>query len=109
MFALAHLDFTPVLWPYYVAVAAIYGTVAYLTDSILPAIVLHTGGNLYSNFDLWLNGRAEWQAATSPSELIWSTGPDASFWTTTAGFLLTCAVMVWAYTRLARSAGQQSR
>ena len=27
MFALVHLDFTPVLWPYYVAVAAIYGTV----------------------------------------------------------------------------------
>jgi membrane protease YdiL (CAAX protease family) len=49
MFALVHLDFTPVLWPYYVAVAAIYGTVSYLTDSILPAVVLHTGGNVYSN------------------------------------------------------------
>jgi hypothetical protein len=27
MFAIVHLDFTPILWPYYVAVAAIYGTV----------------------------------------------------------------------------------
>lgn len=27
MFALAHLDFTWILWPYYVVVAAIYATV----------------------------------------------------------------------------------
>ena len=36
MFALAHLDFTLVLWPYYVAVAALYGTVTSMTGSILP-------------------------------------------------------------------------
>src|ERR1700753_2785607 len=59
MFAIAHLDFTFVLWPYYLAVAAIYGTVTHLTRSILPAIVLHTSGNLYSNFDLYLHGQAE--------------------------------------------------
>src|SRR6185503_18277583 len=52
MFAVAHLDFTWSLWPYYVAVAAIYGMVTYLTDSILPSIVLHTGGNIFSNTDL---------------------------------------------------------
>jgi hypothetical protein len=39
MFAVAHLDFTLILWPYYVAVTAIYGTVTYLTESILPAVV----------------------------------------------------------------------
>jgi hypothetical protein len=50
-----------------VAVAAIYGTVTHLTGSILPAVVLHTGGNLYSNLDLWLHGRAEWQAAPGTS------------------------------------------
>ncbi len=42
MFAIAHLDFTFILWPYYVAVAAIYGTVTSITGSILPAVVLHT-------------------------------------------------------------------
>jgi hypothetical protein len=36
MFAVAHLDFTLILWPYYVAVAAIYGVVTYLTQSICP-------------------------------------------------------------------------
>ncbi len=67
MFAVAHLDFTPILWPYYVAVAAIYGIVAHLTQSILPAIVLHTAGNVYSNLDLWLHGQAEWQKSTGSS------------------------------------------
>jgi membrane protease YdiL (CAAX protease family) len=74
MFAVAHLDFTPILWPYYVAVAAIYGSVTWLTKSILPAIVLHTAGNLYSNFDLWLHGQAEWQAAAATTPA----GGDAS-------------------------------
>src|SRR5690606_13282026 len=81
MFAVSHLDFTLVLWPYYVAVAAIYGTVTSLADSILPAVVLHTGGNIYSNLDLWLHGQAEWQAASLGAEsLVWATGADTSFW-----------------------------
>ena len=70
MFALAHLDFTSVLWPYYVAVASIYGSVTYLTNSILPAIVLHTSGNIYSNSNLLVHGQAEWQASAGPAALI---------------------------------------
>src|SRR5689334_2593224 len=42
MFALVHLDFQLILWPYYVAVAALYGVVTSWTNSILPAMVLHT-------------------------------------------------------------------
>jgi membrane protease YdiL (CAAX protease family) len=102
MFAVAHLDFTLILWPYYVAVAAIYGTVTYLTKSILPAVVLHTGGNLYSNLDLWLHGQAEWQAAAGPAALIWKTGADKSFWITSTALLLVAAGMVWAYFKLVR-------
>lgn len=101
MFAIVHLDFTPILWPYYVAVAAIYGTVTYLTDSILPAIVLHTGGNIYSNLDLWVHRRAEWQTASSASALIWKTGADASFWISAVVLLVVAAAMVWAYFVLA--------
>jgi len=103
MFAVAHLDFTLILWPYYVAVAAIYGVVTYRTGSILPAMVLHTCGNLYSNLDLWLHGQAEWQAASGPAALVWQTGADASFWTGSAALLLVTAAMVWAYGRLARA------
>jgi membrane protease YdiL (CAAX protease family) len=101
MFALAHLDFTPILWPYYVAVAAIYGTVTSLTDSILPAIVLHTAGNIYSNLDLWLHGQAEWQAGTAPAALIWQTGIDEPFRNTSIALLAVATLMTWAYSRLA--------
>jgi membrane protease YdiL (CAAX protease family) len=104
MFAVAHLDFTPILWPYYVAVAAIYGVLTYLTNSILPAVVLHTCGNFYSNTDLWLHGKAEWQTPSGPAALIWTTGADKSFWTGSLALLLTATAMVWAYFRLARAA-----
>ena len=103
MFAVAHLDFTPILWPYYVAVAAIYGVVTSLTKSILPAVVLHTSGNVYSNIDLGLNGQAEWQAASAPSALIWHTGADGSFWIASVGFIVAAGAAVWAYIRLARA------
>ena len=104
MFALAHLDFTLILWPYYVAVAAIYGAVTYLTQSILPAVVLHTSGNIYSNITLWLTGQAEWQASSGPAALIWTTGADASFWIAGSACLIVSAAMVWAYVQLARAA-----
>jgi hypothetical protein len=86
------------------AVAAIYGTVTYLTKSILPAVVLHTAGNLYSNLDLWLHGRAEWQEGSSRAGLIWTTGADPAFWAASAGLAVATAVTVWAYFRLARAA-----
>lgn len=101
MFAVAHLDFTLVLWPYYVAVAAIYGTVTHLTKSILPAVVLHTGGNLYSNIDLWLHGQAEWQTSSGSALLVWKTGADASFWSSSIALLIVTAAVMWAYRKLA--------
>lgn len=104
MFAVAHLDFTPVLWPYYVAVAAIYGTVTYLTGSILPAVVLHTAGNLYSNLDLWRHGQAEWQSPAGPAALIWTTGIDPSFRNAGLAFLVVTGATGWAYVGLARAA-----
>jgi membrane protease YdiL (CAAX protease family) len=104
MFAVAHLDFTLILWPYYVAVAAIYGTVTYLTKSILPAVVLHTGGNVYSNMDLWLHGQAEWQTSSGPTELVWKTGADASFWSANFALLIVIALTVWAYFQLRHAA-----
>lgn len=100
MFALVHLDFTPILWPYYMAVAAIYGTVSFLTDSILPAIVLHTAGNVYSNLDLWLNGSAEWQTGSQTAGLVWTSGADRPFWTLSAALVLGVAVTWWAFRRL---------
>jgi membrane protease YdiL (CAAX protease family) len=107
MFAVLHLDFTPILWPYYMAVAAIYGTVTHLSGSILPAVVLHTAGNVYSNLNLWRHGQAEWQASSGPAVLIWQSGADALFWTATAAFLAVATAALWACSRLARVASQR--
>jgi hypothetical protein len=72
--------------------------------SCLPAVVLHTGGNIYSNITLWLTGQAEWQASSGPAALIWSTGADASFWIAGSACLIVSAAMVWAFFQLARAA-----
>lgn len=107
-FALVHLDFTVILWPYYLAVAALYGTVTYLCGSILPAVVLHTGGNLYSNLDLWLRGRAEWQTGAEPGQLIWETGSDPAFVHALVGLLAASLATAAAFHRLARVARPDS-
>jgi membrane protease YdiL (CAAX protease family) len=109
MFAVAHFDFTLILWPYYVAVAAIYGVVTHLTDSIFPAIVLHTAGNTYSNLDLLLRGQAEWQAAASRDALVWVTGADAAFVQMGVAFAIVAAAALWAFRRLARTTRAHTR
>lgn len=106
MFALAHLDFTLILWPYYIAVAAIYGVITHTAGSIFPAIVLHTAGNLYSNFDLYLHGQAEWQAPAMQAASIWKTGPDESFWISVAALAATAGLTAVAYAALRRASGR---
>ena len=71
-----------------------------LTGSILPAVALHTSGNIYSNFDLWRHGQAEWQAASEPTALIWQSGTDASFWMSSVTLFIVGTAMVWAFARL---------
>ena len=100
MFGVAHLDFTPILWPYYLAVALIYGLVTSLADSILPAMVLHSAGNVYSNLDLWLHGQAEWQA---PADGVSGGG---SGWATGALLAVAIAASVVGFLGLARSAAR---
>jgi membrane protease YdiL (CAAX protease family) len=101
MFALAHLSFTWVLWPYYVAVQLIYGSVTYVTKSILLAVALHALGNTYSNFDLWLHGRSDWQTGLAGTKFVWETGADWALWSMVAGFVVCAALAVWATKRLA--------
>jgi membrane protease YdiL (CAAX protease family) len=96
-----HPEVTLILMPYYVAVAAIYGTLAYLTNSILPSMVLHAGGNILGSMDLLARGRAEWQASSTPAPLIWETGSDPSFWLSCAATVVVGTAVVWAYCALA--------
>ena len=83
------------------AVAAVYGMLAYLTNSILPSLILHAGGNMFSYLNLLTRGRSEWQASATPAPLIWETGTDAPFWLSCAAFLTVGSAAIWAYRALA--------
>ena len=97
-----HPEASIVLVPFYVAAAAVYGALAYFTDSTLPGMVLHAGGNMLSAFDLFTRGRSEWQLSVEPQPLIWETGADAAFWGNVAALLIVATLTVWAYASLAR-------
>lgn len=99
-----HPEVGLVLLPYYIAVAAVYGGLACLTDSTLPSMVLHTGGNMFSALDLFTRGRSEWQLSTASKPLIWQAGPDAAFFMNLLALLVIGALAVWAYAVLARVA-----
>ncbi len=97
-----HPEVGVVLLPFYIAAAAVYGALAYVTDSTLPGMVLHAGGNMFSAFDLFTRGRSEWQLSAEPQPLIWETGPDVAFWGNLAALAIVAALTVWAYSALAR-------
>jgi membrane protease YdiL (CAAX protease family) len=99
----AHSEVGVVLLPFYVAVAAVYGTLAYVTDSTLPGMLLHAGGNVFSAFDLFTRGRSEWQLSPEATPLIWETGPDVAFWGNVAALLVVAALTGWAYSTLANA------
>jgi membrane protease YdiL (CAAX protease family) len=109
---LRHPEVGLVLLPYYLAASAVYGALAYLTDSIFPSMVLHAGGNMFSAFDLVARGRSEWQLSTAPRPLVWQTGPDAAFWGNVVALFVVGTLTVFAYaalagvTRRARAAGR---
>jgi membrane protease YdiL (CAAX protease family) len=107
LFGFAHFGHPEVglaLLPYYLAVAAVYGSLAYFTDSTLPSMALHAGGNIFSAFDLFVRGRSEWQLSTAQPRLLWETGPDAAFIGNVVALLVVSALTVWAFAGLARTA-----
>ena len=108
LFGLGHLTHHPdsmlAMMPFYLAVAAIYGGLAYLTNSILPGLVLHAGGDVFSLTRLWATGLPEWQATSNPPPLVWETGTDAEFWGYLAAFIVVGAAASWAYAALANVA-----
>ena len=105
----SHPEVGVVLLPFYVSVAAVYGALAYFTDSTLPGMLLHAGGNLFSIFDLFARGRSEWQLTAEVRPLIWDTGPDAAFWGNVAALVIVAALTVAAYGVLARTMPKTQR
>ena len=107
VFGLIHFTHAEVgltLLPFYMAVAAVYGSLAYFTDSTLPSMMLHAGGNIFSAFSLFATGRSEWQLSAAQPKLLWETGVDAAFIGNVLALLVASALTVWAFAGLARSA-----
>jgi len=83
LFGLLHFSNHPsdvlLMLPYYVAVSAVYGGLTYAADSILPALVLHSAGDIVVLTRWWATGRPEWQVGATPPPLAWDRGIDAAF------------------------------
>ena len=98
MFGLLHFPNHPgavvSMLPYYIAVAAVYGGLTWGANSILPALVLHVGGDIWSLTRLWATGQPEWQLSTTAPRLLRESGVDASFLMVTAASMVLGAATV---------------
>jgi membrane protease YdiL (CAAX protease family) len=100
-----HAALTLQMLPFYLAVSAIYGGLAYATNSILPAIALHAGGDVWSLTRQWITGQPSWQlSSVAAPPLVWQTGVDAAFVTSLVALLLLGAIATWAIAGVARAA-----
>ena len=85
---LNHPDAVMLMLPYYIAVAAVYGGLTWAANSILPALVLHVGGDIWSLTRLWLTGRPEWEVSLMNPGLVRETGVDASLFVAAAAVVV---------------------
>lgn len=101
VFGLLHFPNHPsavlTMLPYYIAVSAVYGGLTWAANSILPALVLHSGGDVWSLGRLWLTGRPEWQLSPPAPALVWQTGVDAGFLLSLMVFVMLAGLTAWAY------------
>jgi membrane protease YdiL (CAAX protease family) len=101
-----HSYFSLLLLPYYMAVAAMYGALAYVTNSILPSLFMHAGLNIIGGLQTLAIGRPEWQESSRP--LVWESGPDAMFWLSLIGTLIFGSLTVASYRSVAKVARMHS-
>ena len=88
--------------PYYIAVSAVYGGITSAANSILPALALHAGGDVWSLTRLWVTGTPEWQIAAEPKRLVWDTGVDVSFLLAIVALVVFAAFATWLCSETAR-------
>jgi membrane protease YdiL (CAAX protease family) len=98
-----HPEVGLVLLPFYMSVAAVYGLLAAATNSTYPGMVLHAGGNVFSAFSLFTQGRSEWQLTTVPPPTIWQAGVDGSFLANLGMLAVAGTATVMAYRGLFRA------
>jgi membrane protease YdiL (CAAX protease family) len=106
-FGLLHFPNHPgdvvLMLPYYIAVSAVYGGLTWAANSILPALVLHSGGDVWSLGRLWLTGRPEWQLSSAAQPLVRDSGVDTGFTVAIGAFVVFTALTIWAYAALRRT------
>src|SRR5688572_31267761 len=85
-----------------IAVAAVYGGLTWAANSILPALVLHVGGDVWSLGRLWMTGRPEWQLSPSQPALIRETGLDRNFLIASASLIALTGLAVAGYRAVRR-------
>lgn len=103
LFALAHGPTQGFLWPkllFYFLVGVVFGTTAYLTKSILPAIPGHIFGLLIFFTMIWPHDAAR--------SLIWQSGADFWFWLHVSQTVVFGALTVWTLRQLARASHRPS-
>lgn len=86
---------------FYFIVGVVFGTTAYLTNSVLPALPIHILGDLTFFFWIWPYDAAR--------PLIWRAGADAWFWLHTAQAILFATLAVFAFRQLARISGSHAQ
>ena len=102
MFGLLHFPNHPAdvltMLPYYMAVSAVYGGLTWSANSILPALVLHSAGDVWSLGRLWMTGRAEYQLSSTAPALVRDSGIDTGFVVAVMACVGLTALTIWAYT-----------
>jgi membrane protease YdiL (CAAX protease family) len=107
LFGLLHFGNHPgdvlLMLPYYIAVSAVYGGLTWAVDSVLPAVVLHSAGDIVVLTRWWLTERPEWQIGATPPPLLWDSGVDAPFLFVAITALVLAASTARAYLALRRT------
>jgi membrane protease YdiL (CAAX protease family) len=80
--------------PYYIAVSAVFGMLAYLTGSILPGVALHAFGDAFEGVLLVTSGRSTWPEPGDASH-------ELPFWGLCAWAIVWITGAVLAYRALA--------
>jgi membrane protease YdiL (CAAX protease family) len=89
--------------PYYLGVTAVYGGLTWAANSILPAMTLHIGGDVWSLTRLWVTRQPEWQLSSTAPPLVWDVGPDTAFLVTVVLVVVLAAVFAVLCRSLRRS------
>ena len=100
VFSLAHGPTQGFLWPkllFYFLVGITFGSIAYFTNSTLPAIPVHVAGLLIFFTQIWPRDSAR--------QLVWYSQSNSWFWIHLAQAIVFTPLAVWAFYRLAEAKG----